>query len=543
MSRIGDILARLDVQGANAKATRQRSPNKRLHATPKQTDDEFPSEFKEDKFPHSSPQREIAKMMHGYCHKLLWTETDDVIDARRQVQYGILRIAGDSDGRRLIAKAHNWAAKVNSIIREAVQKREITNDIKSKLIALGGSAYAIAQKRLESIVHFGSLEPSGKPALPPLSLSKLGKRKINRISYAPHPNDIFGLKPATSWKLYIDESGTDFSSEGDGVIAGVLSDASQPLPPQPKLHAMTDTKAIDIRAADKLVKTLINHPNTGVIAIPARAYAAATNWAAGVASLIDIVLRLLPLDANGKKTTLEVFVEIHGAYNKAENFLFIREACLFNLARTFPVRANTIKLKIKTMDKGCSHNAYPDIVANACHTALTNAKGFKHDRLASTGWEGTCFLNYEPGAIEKLFDDFRSGRQLDGPTWDRFLSSRNSSHGIISAMLARFGEEAREFPEVWNGYLSWTINHLESKAIDLWKLSSQIEWLERYRPGTEKMPKRLQLVWKTVSLAQSNHMGGVLSTAEYAEVKNLAAELYEEDAPLACWATLHLSLA
>lgn len=542
MSRISDILERNGLRDGCKETERATRPHlfPRDHVT---RGEEFPFEFVEKNFPPSTPQWATARMMYDYCRKLLWPETSDSIDARQQAAIGILRTVGEKEGQKLIAKAHSWSVKANEAVDEAIKAGRIEGALKRKMIALGGPAYSFAKGQLEKIDNFGTAEPSGKSSLKPLRLNAYGKHKKIGPSYETHPNDIYGLKPSKAWELYVDESGTGFFSGEDGVIAGVLSDLSNPLPVQPSLHAMTDKTAESIKAANELVETLVTHSNAGVLALPIRAQAASAGWAAGVASLIDIVLRLLPLDAREEKVSLKVLVEIRGAYEKAEHFVFLKDACLFSLARTFPERANKIDLHVEAMDKTCPYNAYPDIVANACHTALTRACGYKHDRLLAAQWEGTCFLNYEAGSIEKLFDDFRSGRQLDGKTWDHFLSNERTSHSIVSAMLARFGEEAQAVVEIWNEYLSWTIGHLESKAIDIWRLGRQIGWLEKYRPQSAQMPKRLQLLWKTVTLAQRNHMGGVLSDAEYAEYRKLASALYEEDAPLTCWATLHLAVA
>ena len=542
MSRISDALERLGVEDACAKSGRSVRPQ-RFPRNYVRRGEDFPFEFDEKNFPASTPQWATARTMYDYCRKLLWVESPDAIDARQQAVIGILRTLGEKEGQRLIAKARGWAIKASEAVDEAVKAGKIEGELKRKMIALGGPAYSFAKAQLDKIDNFGAVEPSRKPTLKPLRLNSYGKCKKVGPAYETHPNDIYGLTPSNAWELYVDESGTGFYSGEDGVIAGVLNDLSDPLPIQPSLHAMTDNTNEKINAADRLVETLVKHRNAGVLALPIRAQAASAGWATGVASLIDIVLRLLPLDASEKKVSLKVLVEIRGAYEKAEHFVFLKDACLFSLARTFPDRANKIDLHIEAMAKNCPYNAYPDIVANACHTALTKAAGYKHDRLVAAQWEGTCFLNYEAGSIEKLFDDFRSGRQLDGKTWDLFISNERSSHSIVSAMLARFGEEAQAVVEIWNAYLSWTIAHLESKAIDVWRLGRQIEWLGRYRPQSAQMPKRIQLLWKTAALAQRNHMGGVLSDAEYAGYRKLAAELYEEDAPLTCWATLHLAVA
>ena len=77
---------------------------------------------------------------------------------------------------------------------------------------------------------------------------------------------------------------------------------------------------------------------------------------------------LLPEDR--KKGKITVYIEAREPYSKEENFVFLRDACRFSLARDFPARAEKISLEIRKMRKGSPYNAYPDLVANTCFARL-----------------------------------------------------------------------------------------------------------------------------------------------------------------------------
>ena len=66
-------------------------------------------------------------------------------------------------------------------------------------------------------------------------------------------------------------------------------------------------------------------------------------------------------------------------------------------------------------------------------------------------------------------------------------------------------------------------------------------------PKDATLPPRLELLWLTVRLAHANHLGATeeqmkAARIDMARFRKLVSDLYEEDAPLACWATLHLAV-
>jgi hypothetical protein len=56
-----------------------------------------------------------------------------------------------------------------------------------------------------------------------------------------------------------------------------------------------------------------------------------------------------------------------------------------------------------------------------------------------------------------------------------------------------------------------------------------------------KSPPRLHLLWLTTRLARSNHVGAQ-EQDWMTQMQHLGAQLQDEDAPLVCWADLHLAV-
>lgn len=516
---------------------------------------EFPKEWLRDNYSRGSQDRELASSMFFYCVQLLWEDSQSVKDKRQQQRAKIRNMSGLAD--ELIAQADAWAKSAKAILAEFRKDKTIGEALRAKINKAGGPLPEHVQKvQMQARVHKDrkrTLANYGAPHIKPVKvisaeakdLKTVPKQKQKRVhlDYAGHPNDIYRLQPSEHWELFIDESGQDedFVTGGGGVIAGVLNDKSNPLPPQPSLHAATDMSVETIAAGDALLDGLIHHPNAGVLVVSIRAYHSVSGWGSAVSSLIDLVLRLLPLREEGKKSKVTVYIEAREPYSKDENFIFLRDACRFALARDLPARAEMISLEIRKMSKENPYNAYPDLVANTCF-----AKGeFAKERLKRTGWQRTCFLDFQSSEIGKVLNCFHSGARLPVVLWDALLqeSGAKENHSIVDALLDRFGEEARLALSVWRGYLDNVITHLNSKAIDMRVLERQIDWLQRFQPEGVRMPLRLQLGWLTAKLAAKNHRGGVLDADEKVKFAELTDRLFEEDAPLTCWATLNVAVA
>lgn len=516
---------------------------------------EFPKEWLRDNYSRGSQERELASSMFFYCVQLLWEDSQSVRDMRQQQRTKIRNQSEEAD--ELIAQADAWAKSAKVILAKFRKDKAVSEALQAKINRAGGPLPEYVQKvqmqvrvhkdRKRTLANYGTphirtMKVVGAEAKD-LQIVPKQKRKSAHLDYAGHPNDIYRLLPSEHWELFIDESGRDedFVTGKGGIIAGVLNDKSNPLPPQPPLHAATDMSVEAIASGDALLDGLIHHPNAGVLVVPIRAYHSVSGWGSAVSSLIDLVLRLLPLREEGKKSRVTVYIEAREPYSKDENFIFLRDACRFALARDFPARAERISIEIRKMSKENPYNAYPDLVANTCF-----AKGeFAKERLKRTGWQRTCFLNFESREIEKVLDCFHSGARLPVMLWDALLreSGAKENHSIVDALLDRFGEEARLTLSVWRGYLDNVIAHLNSKAIDMRLLERQIDWLQRFQPEGVRMPLRLQLGWLTAKLAAKNHRGGVLDADEKAKFAELTDRLFEEDAPLTCWATLNVAVA
>ncbi len=362
------------------------------------------------------------------------------------------------------------------------------------------------------------------------------------LDYAPHQNDICGLKPASSWTLLMDESGHDFDITGDGIIAGVLMSDGNKLPAIiPSLHAATDIDPLAIRRGDQALQDILDRQgDCGVLALPVKALRASGDWIGAIGSFIDLVLRMLPLDKQQKtKTRLTIKIEKRGNYVNAQDFSYIRDACRYRLMHMLPEREKMLSFDLQPMTKTDGFDSYPDLVSNTCFAKNELSK----KRLKVTNWKDTCFLKTKSEGISNALDYYFTSRQLPAEDWANLLPNCNvdKSCNIVDALLDMLGWEVSKNKQAWLRYLSYTIDHLDSKAINLRVLGKQVQWLAKYQPPEQELPPRLKLTWLTVKLAEANHRG-VVNAYSIQEFKELGERLFKEDAPLVCWASLHLAV-
>ena len=378
---------------------------------------------------------DFGQLMYKYCFCGLWVkgESRDMAMGKIMTELKKLFVQERIDNAKAVAEA--WLNRAIPLRKAALKREGDSKEQKNELKSLGGPLLryvknqrwkqAEKKKKAETAKeHTVKIEKPAVPSHKPASAMAPAMERMSRNIAATtigHQNEIYRLTPSEEWNLYIDESGADdsFETNGAGIIAGALSDASNPLPEQPQLHASTDSTDAKMTAGDKLISTLLNHKNCGVLAIPASAYSSAQGWASLIGSFIDLVLRLLPLTNDKKKVKLNVFVEGRAPYVNDMDFDFVRDACRYNLMHVFPERANRIDFTIQTMGKDDKYNAYPDLIANTCFQKSNLAQ----KRFAQTGWNGTCFLKYPASELRNLLEYFFTGRHLPPTEWDALLQT------------------------------------------------------------------------------------------------------------------------
>jgi len=365
----------------------------------------------------------------------------------------------------------------------------------------------------------------------------------------PRSNSILKLRPAKRWTLVTDETRTAFGNEAftggpgkSGRYVFVLVPDTVSLPPLAAgWHAVDRPLKDCLAVAENLLAS-----GAGVIGIPVSNLYRTNRqlWFACIESLLDIVLRLLPLDG---ETAIELNVEQRGKNDGANADLLSKtlDDAMYRLSLTSPDRARQIKLTGRFVGKSeCPLNGYADVVAYSWGCAKATQAAF-----ARFGWVGPCLISAQPEvatAFRRCLQLVHQQGVLDAADWNALVTSREvqAVGSLIGALLRGYGEEARGDADKWRIYLKYVLSHLDSKAIRMSLLAPQVAWLKEYEPDDEQLPPRLRLLWLTAQLAASNHRGGTqFGLKEHAqEFAELTRSLKDEDAPLTCFAALHLAV-
>jgi len=361
-----------------------------------------------------------------------------------------------------------------------------------------------------------------------------------------HRNSIPELAPTTEWTILFDETGTDFKDTafGDNVsdislgrmIALVVPDYTD-LPPCKNYCHSVDLLLSEVHAMQQV---LLSH-QCGIIGIPVNALYRihAEQWFSCIETLLDLILRLVPI--NGK-TKLKIYAEQRGKATAKDDYLLQKtcDDCLFHLSRAFPERSQSFEIEPHIIRKE-DHpwNGYVDAVA-FCWSS-PNGKMI----LEESGWEGTCLMDSSSYFLRHCIDTMEHEDVISPDDWSELLKNANQhTNSLEKSLLKNLGERARQNPSVWKNYLDFAVLHLNSKAINMPLLGRQVNWLSSYAPAKSELPPCLRLMWLTAKLAEENHRGCVAThQSQREEFIRLSETLFEEDAPLTCNAALNLAVS
>ena len=409
-----------------------------------------------------------------------------------------------------------------AIIRKMKDKIELTRKI----------------KKSGAISSAGSTKPENEPEF----VVQTHELSLEHI----HRNSIPELPATTEWTILFDETGTDFKETAFGsnvsgislgrMIALLVPDYTD-LPPCKDYCHSVDLLLSEVHAMQQV---LLAH-KCGIIGIPVNALYRihAEQWFSCIETLLDLILRLLPI--NGK-TKLKIYAEQRGKATAKDDYLLQKtcDDCLFHLSRAFPERSQSFEIEPHIIRKE-DHpwNGYVDAVA-FCWSS-PNGKMI----LNESGWEGSCLIGSSPYFLRHCIDTMEHEDVISPDDWAELLKNApDRTNSLEKSLLKNLGAMAKQTPAVWKNYLDYTVMHLNSKAIDMTLLGKQVSWLSCNAPSESELPPRLRLMWLTARLAEENHRGSVAThQAQREEFIRLSEDLFEEDAPLTCNAALNLAVS
>ena len=351
---------------------------------------------------------------------------------------------------------------------------------------------------------------------------------------------IFKLAPAGHWVVYVDETGDDYDEQKSGKkltgrVVAVLVPQSirERLPALPKKwHSSKQTTA----EVDEAMQQLLDLP-VGILGLSKNALKElrGDRYTAMVNELMATVLRFLPLDG---PTVVEVLMENRGLAIEPVHWEPVRAELLRQLKDQDPNRASQIDLKMNVLKKDADPRlGYADVVA----FTWGSSRAVSQERLKISGLKKFCLSDATISLLRTIWDRLGEGRQVEPEYWRKLVAIPDATqpNSLAGYLFLRLQGACRENPEAWARYAEETTRHLESKAVNLSALYRELAWLRACVP---RLPLKLELAFLVSELALSNHTGHVFSEA-HERIRELAEQLFEEDARLCCYADLHLAVS
>lgn len=443
------------------------------------------------------------------CAKKVWQKGDTFEQGKKRAETK-LGSPLSADFQRRLKKEFNFVKKARE---RSKQQKELKKELKEN--------------------------PTFKTNFQPVEANVPDTKAIGEIPMIHHPNSLSSLTPSSEWWILVDETGKYFDeemqtskdSEKGRLVAVFITDENAP-PVLNKWHAVD--KGLD--KIKKVIQSLIQAKNCGVLGISLAKTSAihADQWLPGIEMLFEMAIRLLPIEG---PTRLHLIVEQRQLKPEESKYLqLICEAAIKRFARFDSQKAELLTVEAKFCKKGDNpYLAYADAVA------MTWSGSSVSTILKDSQWKGTCLLETN---VEPLLAALNAAPTPE--MWSVLISSRESmmENSFVTAILNKVGEVVREDADLWQSFMNIALKELESKKINLEKVGHQIDWLKRFCPPKGKIVPSLELCWRTVQLANANHHGGVINNAEELEDFNRLIDLVlPEDARLACFAALHLSVS
>lgn len=358
-----------------------------------------------------------------------------------------------------------------------------------------------------------------------------------------HPNSLRHLPTHHDWQILIDETGSEFDNSKHlhvhdtklgRMVALAIPVNKVNLPAlNNNFHATNESDA----TLDETIKTLLDNP-VGIVGITVNDALLGKNsrWFSGIYLLMRLVLRLLPIQAQGK---VEFFIEQRGGFDANMSLFPIQQLLETELQALDAERFKEVKISLQFANKNHHPaNGYVDALAHLWAAGSANSK----TRLKHSALRGHCLLEPQHDVIERSYAAIDQQHILSPKDWYALVSavSDEPSSSLLHNVLAELGKHIQQQATIWQGYLDFVSQLLQHKNYHLLELKTALDWLANYTPKECALPRMLTLNWYMARLACANHLGQH-DMPLLSQSLTLAQSLLNENAMEVCH--LHLRIA
>lgn len=360
-----------------------------------------------------------------------------------------------------------------------------------------------------------------------------------------HPNSLRHLPPSPAWDIYIDETGSVFDEQADGIqpsaqelgrVVALAIPQGTTLPSLPRrFHANTSSTS----EVDAALRSLLG-ARVGIFGFSVQDPASrARYWIGHVEQLARWVLLQLPLEP-GQPCSVTVRIEQNRGYKVRDSLRALQEILEGECRRLAPERFAGLRLALQFMDKSEPLNGYVDAVAFTWGSRSAACR----DRLKKSALLGHCLLNPDHRALERLYLALNTQKKLTPTDWFDLCdaAAREPAGGLLRHFLEQLGAQVRQQPGQWQAFLDEVRQRLRLKQFHLDSLGHALDWLERYAPEGHTLPAAQRLPLETARLAAGNHRG-LVDLPRIQRCLQLMQQLRDEQPAEACEALLRLAVS
>lgn len=350
-----------------------------------------------------------------------------------------------------------------------------------------------------------------------------------------HPNAVHQLPTENEYNVYIDETGSNFSTHNEenqsvGKYVAVVVPKSVQLPPLNNYHATSESA----ERIDNAMHNILTN-KVGVIGFSSEDSSVQTNtgWLSGIVQLARWVVYLLPISAEHRR--INIVIEQRSEYTQNIS-LRILEDMIYNEINTLDDSFKNTDIKLSFAGKENAYLTYADTVALTWGgKAVSNKK-----RLKQTEFKGYCLLSATDNNLEKLYLMANSQFKLTAKDWYNLcagLPEDNISwlHSYFNKIIVRIKQD----PQTWTQYLSYVKERLAIKNYKTADLVKVLKFLQQSAPVKEALSAELNLHLVSAQLSVVSHQG-IIDNTLFEQAIKLINQIKKEDAKLACEGLLRL---
>lgn len=366
---------------------------------------------------------------------------------------------------------------------------------------------------------------------------------LSNLRPSSETHRIQALKPATSYTVYIDETGTDFahgeSRRDEGKIVAIIVPDQVTLP---ELGVAFHSAEAASEELDQALQTLLDAP-VGIFGLSLHATGLAGSgdrWTSCIIQTMLWIMRHIPLPPPPAPVSLRFVIEERGHVRAASDLALTAGTLFHTLAEENPARARQLEPpRVTISQKDDPYLPYADVVAYTWFGGSRQSKA----RLRASGLRNICLHETTPERLENAYQIVTQAAKPSPAQWRELLNDPESAvrDSPLNLALVELIGRVRKEPTLWRNYLQATEEHLQSKAVQHGRLALELRWLDAAAPRNTPLPARLQLVRRSAELAQANHtVHGRFAHED--ELRQLCDQLVDEDRRLVCGAELRLAV-